>query len=145
MGANSRAKGGRGEREVGALLLDLLGVRLVRRLSQARDAGHDLELAEGDDSPAGREIARYAIEVKLYSAVTPGLVRSWWAQAYRQADSAGLVPCLAYRGNRALWRFVVPIQAISQAMPAPLPESTALCADLSAEGFAALIRESISV
>lgn len=50
---------------------------------------------------------RYACEVKR-RATGKSYRPSWWAQAVRQADDAGLQPLLFYRFDRKPWRVVGP-------------------------------------
>ena len=50
-GATSRTKGAAAERELAAALDELIGVRLTRRLDQARGGGHDLDLPHGATGP----------------------------------------------------------------------------------------------
>lgn len=137
MAINSRTKGATGEREFASLLHQHLGVRLIRNLEQSRSGGYDL-IAEGD-CPVSRALDQFAIEVKRYTSTSPALIRKWWAQTERQARQASKVPCLAYRGNRQDWRCVVPLAAIN---PACSWEGIEYTADLSADAFAAIVRES---
>lgn len=96
-----RAKGATGERELAAILTHWasqigMATKLERNLEQARGGGHDL---------TGLECYGMAVEVKRVEALAIG---SWWAQAVRQAKSAGdLIPVLAWRQNRKPWRFRV--------------------------------------
>ena len=63
MGGLSRSKGQRGEREVAALLSELTGHDVRRRV---RNHAGDSDL---------QGLPGWEIEVKFYAAVTPGLVR----------------------------------------------------------------------
>lgn len=56
MGRAERDKGARTEREIAALISDVLGVDCRRKLGQARDAGDDMQ------------VGRYRIEVKRRAA-----------------------------------------------------------------------------
>jgi hypothetical protein len=67
-------------------------------LAQSRKGGYDLLAPDGDD-PASVALGKFAIEVKRHAKATPALIRTWWAQAERQAHEAGKVPVLAYRGE----------------------------------------------
>lgn len=96
MGALSRSKGARGERELRRLLEAELGGAIVRNLEQTRSGGHDLLGVDG-----------WAVEVKRYRRVTRALVATWWAQACEQAERAGLRPVVLYREDRGEWLAVV--------------------------------------
>ncbi len=138
MGASSRTKGASGEREFAGLLHDHLGVRLVRNLEQSRSGGHDLITHPDEAGPVADMLRRYAIEVKRYSKPTDSLIARWWRQAEQQAQEVGALPCLAYRGNRAAWRVVVPLAAL---MDTITDDGLTYAATLGLEGFCALVRE----
>lgn len=70
---NSRAKGASAEREFAQLIHQHLGVDLRRNLEQSRSGGHDL-VAVGTDS-VSLALDAFAIEIKRYALVTPGLIR----------------------------------------------------------------------
>ncbi len=95
-GSTSRTKGQSGERELAALLSDLTGRHIKRRVRQ-HDGDADLEGLPG-----------WAIEVKRYRQATPALIAGWWDQACRQAERAGAAPILFYRVDRQDWRCVWP-------------------------------------
>ena len=138
-GRTSRTKGAAGERELCSRIHALTGVRLVRRLDQCRGGGHDLEPEPGDTSAAATWLRRFAPEVKRHRAAAPASVATWWAQAVRQADAAGLVPLLAYRADRAPWHVVVPLHALAPGT-APADDAVPHMATLDLEGFAAVAR-----
>jgi hypothetical protein len=140
-GAGSRAKGSAGERAFSAALADLVGVRLVRRLTQVRGGGHDLELPEGATGPVAETLARLAVEVKRYAAVTPGSLATWWGQACRQAEAVGLLPCLAYRPDRQPWRVRLPLACVRPDLFPVVWADDALTVDMGLPAFAALVRE----
>lgn len=97
MGGMSRDKGKRGERDAAALLRELTGQDVRRRVRQ-----HD-----GDADLVG--LAGWSIEVKSYATTTPALVRTWWGQAVEQAKREGsCAPLLLYRSNRRPWCAVWP-------------------------------------
>jgi hypothetical protein len=93
---NSRSKGQRGEREVAAMLQQVL-VRVLgedapvvkRNLDQWRSGGYDLVGVEG-----------FAIEVKYQEKMH---LNKWWGQAVAQATGT-LMPVLFYRKNHQPWR-----------------------------------------
>ncbi|MCX8016753.1 MAG: hypothetical protein N2690_02445 [Rhodocyclaceae bacterium] len=95
-----RAKGQRGEREVAALIADLLGVRASRRCRQH----------EGDSDILG--VPGWAIEVKRREYLGDGVLREAWRQCCEQARAEGLLPCLWYRANWRPWRVMWPISAL---------------------------------
>jgi hypothetical protein len=128
VGKLSREKGSRGERELAALLCAHLGDSTIQRnLSQCRDGGEDLG--------GSLTLGAFAIEVKRCEE---RCLAVWWAQACEQAS--GRIPVLAYRANRAPWRFVVPLGAIHSGFR---PEDTEVTVTLSLEAFAAVVREAL--
>lgn len=138
MGKTSRDKGAAGERELARLLLDELGVRLVRRLDQSRSGGFDLEPAPGEVGEVADYLWRCSIEVKRHAKASPGLLWDWWDQAEAQAEGEQ-IPVLAYRSDRAAWRFRLPLWALHSGMTrAPGAD---YAADLSLHGFCAAVRE----
>jgi hypothetical protein len=139
-GNHSRRKGSSAELELAHLIHDELGIRLQRRVEQARSGGHDLDIHPDEHGPVAAQLARYAIEVKRAALVSPALIRGWWRQAVGQAAAAYKVPCLAYRQDRQRWTFVVPLQELNRDMPAPTAEMD-YCATLTLQGWAALVRE----
>lgn len=99
MGAFSRDKGARAERELCAMLRDNLGGNFCRNLKQYQKS------QEGDIEQL---VGPYLIESKAHA--TPSL-KPWWQQIVTAAAKhpAKPVPCLAYKITRAGWRFVVPM------------------------------------
>lgn len=139
MAINSRNKGASAERQLANLIADELGVRLIRNLEQSRSGGHDLIPHPDETGPVARQLARYAIECKRYSKASPGLMKGWWAQAELQSEACGLVPVLAYRADRAAWRFVLPMSELMQELPRW--PGLAYTVEVSVDAFAALVRE----
>ena len=134
-----RTKGSAGERELARLIDEHLGIRLVRNLEQSRRGGHDLTLADPEDSnPVAKELARYAVEVKRHARATPALIRQWWQQATEQALRADLVPLLAYRADRQDWRVVLPLCELQPSFGLWRGHETV---ELSLSGFCAVVRE----
>jgi len=91
MGMMQRNKGKRGEREAAAILSEVTGRKVTRRVRQ-----HD-----GDSDLVG--LVGFSIEVKVASRVTAAIVDEWWEQAKSHAD-AGHEPMLMYRQDRQPWR-----------------------------------------
>ncbi|MBK1699757.1 hypothetical protein [Thiococcus pfennigii] len=144
MSATSRTKGATAEREVAALLLEELGIRLTRRLEQYQRGGCDLTVHPDENGPVADRLRRLAIEVKRHREASPGLVDRWWQQAVAQAETVLKAPVLAYRADRCPWRFIVPLAELNPDLPA-LDGSTSYTAELSLPGFAALVRETARV
>ena len=129
MGAMSRNKGKRGEREVAAIISDLLGVSASRRVRQR----------EGDSDILG--VPGWSIEVKRCEKADPADIRRWWAQAVAQAlaTSECVLPALFYRPSRRDWRVVWPASALLAGDTAWLDyEQTA---ESSPEVWASVVRE----
>ena len=96
MSAMQRNKGKAGEREIAAIVRDLTGWDVRRRVRQ-HDGDSDLEGVPG-----------WSVEVKRHATAARGDIRAWWEQARRQAN-AGQVPVLFFRRDRDEWRAVWPI------------------------------------
>jgi hypothetical protein len=103
MGLKSRTKGKAGEREIAAIIRDLTGWDIKRKVRQ-REGESDLEGVEG-----------WCIEVKRHKTATRAEIREWWGQAQHQAIIAtgDQKPVLFYRKDRDDWR------AVWQLYPAP--------------------------
>jgi hypothetical protein len=85
-GRTSRNKGAGYEREVAQELQGLLGTVVTRRLGQARDGGHDLELPG------------FTVECKRRAGF---IGHTWMAQAVAaSARNGGLPPVVFARGDR---------------------------------------------
>lgn len=95
MSSFSRSKGQRGERAVAAIIHELTGWQVQRRV---RNDKHDSDLVG---------VPGWSIEVKDHARVTLGDVQEWWKQSVRQA--AGEIPLLVYKRQRGSWRFVWPL------------------------------------
>jgi len=91
----SRRKGCVGEREVAAIVRDLTGWDVRRRVRQ-HDGDSDLEGVPG-----------WSVEVKRRKAAPRGQIGSWWRQTVEQAGQ--LLPVLLYRADRDSWRAVWPV------------------------------------
>lgn len=97
MGMKSRNKGKAGEREIAALVAELTGFDVRRRVRQ-HDGDSDLEGVPG-----------WSIEVKRHAKAPRASVRGWWAQAVDQSSPTGAIPVLLYRQDRDEWRAVWPL------------------------------------
>lgn len=93
MGALSRNKGRRREREFLNLLGDELGIHLERNQNQSDQGGADCLTIEG-----------WAIEVKGWE---DSCFPTWWKQAERQAKNCNRRPVLAWKRNRQPWKIWV--------------------------------------
>lgn len=98
MTAMQRTKGAAGEREVAALVRDLTGWDVRRRVRQ-----HG-----GDSDLTG--IPAWSIECKRHRSATRGDIAAWWRQCVAQAGE--LRPVLFYRLDRCDWRAVWPLDAL---------------------------------
>lgn len=125
MSAMQRRKGKDGENEIARLLSERLGTIVQRNLGQSRAGGHDLLLPG------------WAVEVKR--AASPQLA-TWWQQTLLQARNAGTRPVLAYRLDRAPWRFVVRLADLCSDQ---IASSDYLTAEVCLEGFCLIVRESL--
>ncbi|AST27994.1 hypothetical protein [Ralstonia pseudosolanacearum] len=103
MGLRSRNKGKAGEREIAALVRDLTGWDVRRRVRQ-HEGDYDLEGVPG-----------WAVEVKRHASASRSDVRMWWEQAERQAQGEELLPVLFYRRDRDEWRAVWPVGTVRRA------------------------------
>jgi len=139
-GNHSRRKGSSAELELARLIHHELDVRMQRRVEQVRSGGYDLEIHPDEHSPVAEQLARYGIECKRAAEVSPHLVVGWWRQTWAQAAAADRVPCLAYRGDRQDWSFVVPLQELHPDMPAAAADSLDCCAALTLRGWAVLVQ-----
>ncbi len=97
MGAMQRTKGQTGEREAAALIRDLTGWDVRRRVRQ-HDGDSDLEGVPG-----------WSVEIKRHASASRADIRAWWAQAVAQAQQSGCLPVLFWRKDRDQWRAVWPV------------------------------------
>jgi hypothetical protein len=97
MGMKSRSKGKVGEREIAAIVRDLTGWEVRRKVRQL-DGESDLE-----------GVPAFSVEVKRHASATRGDIRCWWDQANAQAVAEGKVPVLFFRRDRDEWRAVWPM------------------------------------
>lgn len=94
MGMKSRMKGKSGEREIAALIRDLTGWNVRRKVRQL-DGESDLE-----------GVPHFSVEVKRHATATRADIRGWWEQTREQAMAESKVPVLFYRKDRDDWRAV---------------------------------------
>ncbi|MUV13560.1 putative PDDEXK endonuclease [Noviluteimonas gilva] len=130
MGAFSRNKGARCERELCALLRDNLGGDFSRNLKQYQKA------QEGDIEQL---VGPYLVESKSHATLN---LKSWWGQIVAAASRHELrpLPCLAYKVPRKGWRFRVPIPQAWESGHQWGRELT-YTMDLSPDGFFLIVRE----
>ncbi|RCX09800.1 putative PDDEXK endonuclease [Extensimonas vulgaris] len=106
MGSLSRTKGQSGERELAALLSELTGRRIARRVRQHA----------GDSDLVG--LPDWCIESKRARSAPLSLVaREWWPQAVTQANAQGTIPLLCFRADRQPWRAVWPVWPVWAILP----------------------------
>jgi hypothetical protein len=98
MGMKSRVKGKVGEREIAAIVRDLTGWEVRRKVRQL-DGESDLEGVPG-----------WCVEVKRHATATRGDIAGWWKQAVDQAQAEDAMPILFFRKDRDEWRAVWPSQ-----------------------------------
>jgi len=129
MGAMSRTKGKVGEREVGALIRDLTGWDVRRRVRQ-HDGDSDLEGIPG-----------WCAESKRQARAGRAELAKWWAQAVDQAARVDQLPVLFFRMNRDAWRAVWPLAVMLGGERSEGWLQYELAAETSIEGWAAVARE----
>lgn len=92
-GRSSKRKGAKGEREACALLSELLGFEIKRKLGAARSGGVDSE-----------DIPGWALEIKR---VEKAHLNKWWRQAVEQAGDINRKPVLMFRASFEPWKIMV--------------------------------------
>lgn len=130
-GRGKRNKGANGERELAGLLSDELGFAVKRKLGQARDGGHDIE------------IGRFLIEVKRQERLA---IEEWCKQVelscttYSQINESGElrdpIPVVVFRRNGQPWRAVVPLNFLVKGIREDLNEQGHLLARSGEDGRA---------
>jgi Holliday junction resolvase len=130
MGAFSRNKGARAERELCALLRDNLGGDYSRNLKQYQKS------QEGD---IAQLVGPYLIECKAHNTLS---LRPWWQQAVTAAAKhpENPQPCVAYKVARKGWRFLVPIPQ-AWASGHQWGRELQYAMDLAPDGFFLMVRE----
>ena len=127
MSALSRTKGQTGEREAAALISDLTGWTIKRRV---RNHAGDSDL---DGIPG------WSVEVKRHKAAGRGDIASWWAQTCRQATHA--TPVLFYRLDRDSWRAVWPVASMLKLQRAEMWAGYEWTCEGTVEAWAAVARD----
>jgi hypothetical protein len=97
MTAMQRTKGTAGEREACAIIKELTG-RDVRRRVRQHEGDSDLEGLPG-----------WSIEVKRHATFSEADLAAFWKQAVAQAERTGAKPLLIYRKDRGQWRCRWPV------------------------------------
>jgi hypothetical protein len=138
---NSRNKGAQAEREVARLVLDHLGVRMVRNLDQYRSGGWDLKVDNGQSGPVAERLSDWCIEIKHHRRISDGDLSAFWTQALSQAVSEAKLACLWFREDRRSWRVLLPLSAIYDATPWGQDDVRGTICVLP-ETFFAIVRES---
>lgn len=133
MSRSQRSKGAGGEREIAAVVRDLTGWDVRRRVRQ-----HD-----GDTDLVG--VPGWACEVKRHATAQRGDIRAWWNQAVDQAGRvSGAVPVLFFRRDRDEWRAVWPIAATLAIQHADMWTQYEYATEGSVQAWAAVARECLS-
>lgn len=128
MSGMQRNKGKAGERELAALIRDLTGWDVRRRVRQL----------EEDSDLVG--VPGWSVECKRYRSATRGDLAAWWRQTVAQAGDAR--PALFFRLDRDSWRAVWPL-AVSMNCPPSAWAGYEWTIEGSVEAWAAVARESI--
>lgn len=127
MSAHSRNKGKRGEREVAAIIKDLTGWDVRRKVRQH----------EGDSDLEG--VPGWCIEVKNQAELR---LPEWWHQAVIQATRERLgLPVLFYKVPRRGWRARWPLSVLVDAPAAGDWLDITMTCDTSIEAWAVVARE----
>ena len=128
MSKMQRNKGASGERELFAILSDLLGVTVKRGLVATREGGAD-----------SLDVPGWAIECKR---VEKPDINAWWNQAIDQAARTGRKPVLFWRASRRPWSAFIDPHHIN---PSTYPhQGQHDPVQMSAAAWAQLAREEIS-
>lgn len=129
MTAMSRRKGKAGERELAAILRDLTGWDVQRKVRQH----------EGDSDLEG--VPGWAPEVKRHAKAGRADIAAWWKQATEQAAKASKLPALIYRVNRGEWRAVWPVAMHLGVQTTDMWDAYTWTVEGSLEAWAAVARE----
>lgn len=127
MSKASRDKGKAGEREAAAILRDITGLDLRRRVRQD----------DGDSDLVG--IPGWSVEVKRHATASTADVDRWWSQAVAQARWGQTLPLLIYRADRQDWRCRWPLSALLA--PDALWDGAEWSVDTTPQAWGAVWRE----
>ena len=127
MSAMQRTKGASGEREIAAIIRDLTGFEVNRRVRNH----------EGDSDLTG--IPGWSVEVKRHKKADRADIAKWWAQTVRQAN--GELPVLFFRRDRDIWRAVWPVAAALTSQHAEMWSRYEWTCEGSVDAWAAVMRE----
>lgn len=133
MSATSRTKGQTGEREIAAIVRDLTGWDVRRRVRQH----------EGDSDLEG--IPGWSVEVKRRRQAQRSDIAHWWAQTVAQAQRAGALPVLFFRADRDQWRAVWPVAVTLAIQQAEMWTAYEWTAEGSPATWAAVARDALTV
>ena len=102
MGLNIRKKGSDGELELCRRLQPFFPNTLQRNLEQVRSGGADVDGAHP-----------FVIECKRVQDTGLGNKNAWWRQVKAAVtDPIQKIPVVAFRPNKAKWRYLVPFSLI---------------------------------
>lgn len=117
---NIRTKGQSGEREVAAMLNDVVQrVRVSKGLPKLEDRDLPFQRNQNQSAVGGDDLTnpfKLAIEVKRQETLS---INTWWKQCVASAERSEGKPILIYRQNRKPWRVVM-------TAPLPVTESKAI-------------------
>ena len=103
---SQRNKGAGGEREIATILTNELGFEVKRTLGQARDGGHDIQ------------IAQFKIEVKRRKSLA---VYAFMDQA-KEASSGSDIPIVAMRADGKEWLVMMRLEDAIPMLRDALPQ-----------------------
>lgn len=126
MSAMQRTKGRAGEREIAAIVRDLTGWDVRRRVRQH----------EGDSDLDG--VPGWSVEVKRHRTASRAEVARWWLQTVAQAGDR--TPVLMYRQDRGEWRAIWPLAALMTGHDVASWPGIEWTSDTSVEAWAAVAR-----
>jgi hypothetical protein len=122
-----RTKGASGEREISAIVRDLTGFEVKRRVRNHA----------GDSDLTG--IPGWSVEVKRHKTASRGEIKAWWQQAVSQCGSE--LPVLFFRRDRDDWRAVWPVAVILGMQHAGMWADYQWTVEGSIEAWSAVMRE----
>jgi hypothetical protein len=129
MGLKSSNKGETGEREIAALMAELTGFDVRRKVRQHH----------GDSDLEG--IPGWSVKVKRHAKATRATVRAWWDQTVTQSQSYGAIPVLLYRQDRDEWRAVWPVAVLLTMQHTAMWSGCEWTTEGSMEAWCAVLRD----